>query len=225
MCRSGNHCIIYWMLDNLGGIKQKYEGSAYWNHDTRVYYYNNCSRYAYDFIHNYNTLIKSYEDVYYNKSRDNIKHIIILRDFLNMASSRFKKYKPKFGLDRTYLESIEQIIILWKILANSIIYDNDVIGILYNKWILDKSYRDEIGEKVGITNINDKTDEVPEVGEGSSFNGVNLEIDKNIYNERYKMVNLPEDVIDKILSDQDLLYLNKKLFDIDIKEILNGEKN
>lgn len=221
MCRSGNHCIIFWMLDNLGGIKEKYEGTAYWNHDKLLYYYNNCSRYAYTFINNYRNLVKSYEDVYYFKTPDeNTKKIIILRDFLNMVSSRYKKYNPKLGLDRTYLESIQQVINLWKVLANECISNSNITTILYNKWILDKSYRDSISDKLGINNEFDNTNIVSCIGEGSSFKGVNLEEDKNVYNERYKLIDLPESMKNIILNDTELLELNKKLFNIDIKEIL-----
>lgn len=222
MCRSGNHCIIFWMIDNMGGIRDRREGTVYWNSDNHLYYYNNCSRFQYNYITNYNTLIKSYEDMYNKKPlEDNTTKIIILRDFLNMASSRYRKYNPNFGLDWTYFESIDQIIHHWKLLANEIINNDNIVGILYNKWLSDKKYRDNISEKLNILNHIDNTDIIPVIGEGSSFKGVQLEDDKNKYNERYLLVKLPEYVIDKILEDDELLELNKILFGIDIRDLLS----
>ncbi len=215
MCRSGNHAIIFWLIDNLGGYKQEIDGCCYWNNESMVYFYNNCNHINLSLLPNYNYQIRSYEDT--NKEYNN--KIIILRDFINMFASRFKKYGEKLGFDNTYLQDYQQIKKLWIELAKEII-EGKAIGILYNRWLVEKHYRDFISKQLDIPNINDNIDHVSKIGEGSSFIGDKVEEDKNNYLTRYKQVEIPEVILNDIKNDEDLIELNKKLFKIDLSIII-----
>lgn len=219
LCRSGNHCIIYWFLNNCGGITHKRDNYLYQNPKLGLYYYNNCNHLKHKFTNNYKIMVRSYEDMNDAPINNNFTTVIIIRDILNTVASRYKKYNPKLGLNHTYLENIDDIIKVWKRLAKKIINKN-VIGILYNKWLTDSKYRDIISSKLGKHNQYDNIDYVPNIGHGSSFCGVKLENDRIRYLERYKMVNLPKEIIDKLKKDTELVNLNKKLFDMDITKLI-----
>lgn len=220
MQRSGHHAIIFWLLENLGGYKSSISNNCYWNDETKVYYYNDCNHMRYSFIENYKYLFTSFEDIYacINRNSDD-KIVIILRDFINMFASRYKKFGDKLGLNNYYLQNLDEIIKVWKQHAKTIIENynnNNVIGILYNKWLLNKNYRDEICEHFGIKNQKDKIDYVPTIGEGSSFIGQKLEEKKENYLNRYKNINIPSYILIKIKYDDELIELNKILFNIDL---------
>ena len=216
MCRSGNHAIIFWILENLGGTDKSIENCCYWNDKTKVYFYNNCNHVSYHYVNSYKYMIKSYEDVNANGSN---KIIIILRDFVNLIASRYKKYGEKLGLNWSYPQDLNKIKGIWKQHANLILSDKNVTGILYNKWITDKEYRDNISVELKINNIKDKTDYVSTIGEGSSFSGIKLESSKNNYTERYRQIEFPKYIIENITNDNELCELNKQLFDMNIREL------
>ena len=62
LCRSGNHAIIFWILDNIAPITSKIDGCCYWNEEKELYYYNNCNHINYNFV-KCKYLFKSYEDM------------------------------------------------------------------------------------------------------------------------------------------------------------------
>lgn len=221
--RSGHHAIIFWIINNLGGFTHKLETFMYWNPHTGVYYYNDCADHLYPFVNKYNYMIRNYEDAWETygspipqifskrKNKSITIPIIIMRDFINLYASRAKKNTFN-NLD------IDSLIILWKQQAKAII-EKKAFGILYNKWLVDKKYRDLISAKLGIPNKYDNIDYVPEVGQGGSFSSLKLEKDRQNYLKRYQMVDISEDIIDKILNDKELVELNKKLFNINLKSI------
>jgi len=223
LCRSGNHAIIFWILENLGGINKKIHNCCYWNDVTKIFFYNNCNHIKYNIVKQYNYLIRSYEDIYNNKTNNNIK-VIIIRDFLNLLASRIKKYGVNLGLNSSYIQNYNVLKEMWKNHCKEITTNNKVIGILYNKWLLDKNYRDNISNKLNIVNKYDNTNIVSTIGEGSSFCGINLEKVKEAYLQRYKLVNIPINIINDIKQDNELIQLNLELFDIDINELLNANK-
>lgn len=224
MCRSGNHAIIFWILENLGGTNEMIKDCCYWNRSNSVYFYNNCNHISYNFMNQYNYMLKSYEDMSVHPVTIDNKPIIIIRDFLNLISSRYKKYGDKLGLNWSYLQDYTKIKNLWKEHAK-LIQSNKAIGILYNKWVVDKDYRDKVGEELGIPNIMDKTDYVSTIGEGSSFNGVALETDKKNYLNRFESISLPEKIKMDLLQDDELIQLNNGLFETDIFSSLLQSKS
>jgi hypothetical protein len=207
--RSGQHAIIFWIINNLGGFNQKLDTFIYWNDKTKVYYYNDCGDHKYPYVDSYNYLIRNYEDCwFYNQN----KPIIIIRDFINLLASRIKKNTFN-NLD------IDSLITLWKCHAKMIL-KKKAIGIIYNRWLIDQKYRNKISKKIGIPNFFDQIDYIPEVGQGSSFSSLEPETDKLNYLKRYKMVEIPQEIIDKILEDHTLLKLNKILFNMDLADEL-----
>lgn len=218
LCRSGNHAVIFWLMNNLCTITDKIDVCCYWNDEKKVYYYNNCSRFNYFYLTDFNYLIKSYEDIYPPdlKYDDNV-NVVILRDFPNFMASRYQKYKPSLGLNSSYLESYDDIKNLW-IKFGSDVIDGKVIGIIYNKWLLDKVYRDKISDLLGIANVVDDTSVVANIGHGSSFCGLQLEADKNNYLNRFTKdvfgdnVDLYEKIKYDMDNDSSIKRINDTLF-------------
>lgn len=240
LCRSGNHAIIFWLIDNICKIDKKYDGMCYWNDDAKLYYYNNCNHINYNnFMSDYNYLLLSYEDadIIENKNTNIVesknitgtdtiegvtnKVIVIVRDYLNFMASRYKKYGCKLGLNDSYLQDYKQIKNLWIKLCNDIIAGK-AVGIIYNKWLISKEYRDEVSLVLNIPNINDNTSFVSDIGEGSSFCGVKLENDKNNYLNRFdpslfkgdgQGLDLYEMIKYDFDNDLDIININKILFE------------
>jgi hypothetical protein len=92
--------------------------------------------------------------------------------------------------------------------------------ILYNNWVSDKAYRDEIGVNIGAPNIVDAIDYVSPIGNGSSFIKVQKEQDVEKYTTRYNQFKLPDEIIELILDDQEVLDLNQQIFNININDSL-----
>jgi hypothetical protein len=219
LCRSGNHAIIFWIMHNLTNLQiDKINSNTYHSKDRNVFFQNDTKKYVTkeDFL-KYKYLIKSYEDIFL--SQDNMNYIV--RDFLNMISSRYKNWNDDLGpykndkrfseKYRQFFYSIEEICHCWK----QMIKENRKI--IYNKWVIDKSYRDEISKNLfDIDNINDNTSYVSFLGKGSSFDGMKLQTDKNIYLNRFSQIKLPDYIINYIKKDNELLDLNYHYFNIDI---------
>lgn len=216
LCRSGNHAIIFWMIHNLVDKVIEIEKGVYRDEQYKVLYLNNVGRKPKEYnyvisplLSSYNYILRSYEDSYYNK----YTNIIILRDFINMLSSRYCKYGPNLGLNVSYICDINKLICVWK---QHIKIANKQKIIFYNKWIIDKEYRDFIGQRIGIANIIDDYRYVSNIGDGSSFD-INQD-----YLQRHKQVKLPQYIINHILMDIELIYINKEFFNIDIEDVLSA---
>lgn len=217
LSRSGNHAIIFWLINNLiSSSLKEIEPYLFISSDNRLCYLNNLNHKPDYFSNNYfiskySIIIKSYEDQYFF----NECNVIILRDFINLLCSRYKKYYPHIGLNNNYINNIHRLIYTWKQHAKS---PKRLLN--YNKWIMSKDYRDKISiSLLKAPNIRDNLNYKFSIGDGSSFN--NQDTDYNKYITRYRYVNLPDYMIDQILLDKELLYLNKKIFNINIESILN----
>jgi hypothetical protein len=215
MRRSGNHAIIFWMLANLKAdvkpVDDKRPYRDFVGKKSRVYYFNDVGTLVYKkFPRRYNYLFKSHEDLGAPPGS-----IIILRDFANMLSSRYNR-KSDVQQSKFDAASMPQIISTWKQQAGMIL-SGACKGVLYNKWLHDKAYRDEVGLLVGIPNVVDNTSYISPIGGGSSFCGVHPEGNKSAYVQRYSAVTLPDEVLAPVLRDADLLVLNQTLFGIDLR--------
>jgi hypothetical protein len=239
LARSGNHAIIFWFLHNISDTFSEIAFQAYADSAQSVCFLNNYNNLTkkHDLIDltKYQTIIYSYEDMVDDLEID----ILILRDFLNLMSSRFKAYGlyvgpvlPQHGgieysrLDPTIILAWEQKYLnrfirftqIWKNHAKQ--YHKHI---LYNRWVLDKTYRDFISiEKLNIENKKDNTEYISIIGGGSSFNNLQPITDKDTYNKRFKLSQLPKQFLKYMLSDKELLDLNKDIFNIDIKLELNN---
>ncbi len=221
MQRSGHHAIIFWLLNNFGGYNKNMETYIFWDDAKKLYYYNDCNHMPYNIVTDYKHLFMSYEDACNcTEHKKDDKIIIILRDFVNMLASRYKKFGNKLAFNGYYVQDIDKIVKVWKEQVYETINNKNVIAIYYNKWLFDNKYRDEICQKLSVENKNDRIDFVPSMGQGSSFCGMKLESNKDEYVKRFEKVTLPDSIKEKIKLDTELIELNKKIFDIDLMNIL-----
>lgn len=214
MSRSGNHAIIFWMCHNISDNIIEAKDQVYFDKENKICFVNNAEIYSTEFRNNidtksYENIIRSYEDSEFINQDDSF---VILRDFLNLVCSRYRLYHKQLGYTEKYCTGIENLIALWKRHSTS------QKSILYNQWILSKSYRDEVGKIIKILNIKDNFEYVSRIGNGSSFGGVKLYKTED-YLRRYEKIKLPKDIVEVILGDKELAQINKDLFNIDIKNI------
>lgn len=222
LCRSGHHAIIFWFLKNIGKYETNDPEKIYTIVDKNLYYFNNTTTFQYQYPKDYDWLIKNSEDVFYFYGP---KNFVIVRDFLNLIASRYKMWGDSIGYSsNNYITDINLLISVWKQhVSRAKRHPNNII--FYNKWILNKEYRDAVSDFIGYPNINDDTTYVPMMGNGSSFIGINKEENPNNYNQRFKQILLPENLILAILTDYELVEMNKFYFDIDLNIELFPEEN
>jgi len=210
--RSGNHAIIFWMLQNLSKQKEVIPFP-----DNKIYKSGNClylNDYGFSDFHNFQSktyllpkLIKmyncewcivSYEDVHidyketYNFKYDKLFTFSIVRDIENILSSRLKYIDNRIKTN----ESINNLNIYDNIFIDYISHKNYNNSIVYDKWVIDKEYRDSICKQLNVENL-DHTDYVSFAGYGSSFVGITLDNPDNLLN-RKKMFTIPDKYIKKL---------------------------
>ena len=201
------------MCHNISDDIIEAEDQVYFDKENKICFVNNAEIYSTEFRDNidtksYENIIRSYED---SDFTDQDGSFVILRDFLNLVCSRYKLYHKQLGYTKN-CTGIENLIALWKRHSTS------KKTILYNQWILSKSYRDEVGRMIKILNLKDNFEYVSRIGNGSSFGGVKL-CRAEDYLKRYEKIKLPKDIVEFILADEELAHINKDLFDIEIKNI------
>lgn len=209
--RSGQHAIIFWLLNNLccnletcqiKGVKSfldKVKKICYMNDDI-------IGRETNETIKDYKILIRNFEDKLFFYSANFNKTIV--RDIVNTMCSRYAHPVLRDCL----IDDFDNIVTLWKDYVN-----RDCI--LYNRWVLDKIYRDKISNDLLINENKDDVNFVSSIGGGSSFIGLKLEINRKNYNQRYKTIKLPKVIVEKILDDNDLIHINRELFGLNVKSI------
>ena len=213
LSRSGNHAVIFWVLHNL--CKEVFEivpnQQIYVDKDRSLCYINNVANCVSDFRSNfdfssYANVIRSYEDI------ETVDDFVIVRDFLNLICSRYQHYGTLLGYKKQYCLGLENVIALWKkhVLSSKVIS--------YNEWLDSKNYRDTLGQRLSVPNVNDKTNYVSTIGNGSSFGGIKL-FDKDDYLKRYRKVKLPKSMVNIILGDLELVRMNHELFQIDLENL------
>ena len=217
--RSGNHAILEWLIQNLGGPRNRNViketriiqcGRAVYINEANTYPSHDAVNLDYYFCKNtFENVIVSYEDVPTNYTlfnTENTQQIVILRDIFNLFASRHKRAKKFPGnehMQNNVMRIDEKAIEVWKQHANS-----DALIIIFERWIESKEYRDSICKQLGIPN-HDITDTVTEFGDGSSFTGQKRPTIEEL-KSRSKMVDLPQKVIDK-LYHPDITEIRKKL--------------
>lgn len=230
--RSGNHAIIKWIWynlfqSNMYRIKEinHISGGIFRDNISHNFFINN-SKISIEntIISNIQSIYKikhlfiSYEDNFYTPS---LFSYLIIRDFLNMLCSRIQQVKnfnknPELLLqDANFYYSI---INTW--LNHSQFIENSNT-ILYNRWIASKDYRDNIAINLWSINNLDHIDYSQAFGGGSSFIGRNKENNIENYLHRYRQIDIPEFAKDIILHNGQLLTINQKYFNINIKSIVN----
>jgi hypothetical protein len=238
LCRSGNHAVIAWILRNVSRAQfQKLRGQtglfAFCNREEGIFFRNNmnhCQRDLNGFRlppkDKIQFQLDSWEDCIIPVA-DGVPRIVVIREFGNLLASRFKKYygprdsKGCLGLPKQrYLHTIQELITTWKNHARAVASGN-VVGVLYDKWVVDKEYRDGVMERLGgRTNTKDDRTLVADFGGGSSFVGSRRENDASSYLRRWERVKLPQEMVRVALADQELIDLNRQLFGTDLGDEL-----
>ena len=223
--RSGNHAILEWLIQNLGGSGERtvishrrliaVNTAAYINEANTFEpverLYKHCT-YA---DQNYENLIVSYEDVsldYILPPTKGYKNIVIVRDINNLFASRYKRFIDKGHLHESSDMLInEKIVNIWKDHVNAGL-NKDAILIQFEKWLDSKEYRDEISAIFKCHNY-DITDTMTEFGDGSSFSG-KIKPSVNDLKNRANQIQLPE-IVQERINQSDIVELRKKLQYID----------
>lgn len=219
--RSGNHAILEWLIQNMGGsgerkvIKDRrlmqVNNAAYINEANT---YGKESAFIKDWkladsSHDY--LIVSYEDVGLNHTREatkEYKKIAIIRDITNLFASRQKNYiNSPSRAHRLNMRIDEYAVNLWKELATCD-KNTDTVLIKFESWVESKEYRDQISKQLGLVNY-DITDTMTNFGDGSSFSGKKKPTAKELAT-RINQVELPEEVIERI-NQEDIIEIRKSL--------------
>ena len=237
LCRSGNHAIIEWMLrnvchhpiENVRGVTGLYVQQS---KEDGVYFRNNVNHTVPDQKRwkpprQYKLMIESHEDTPIRSIRSGYTAFAIIREFGNLLASRYQKFWAEDSKrlahwsrephNRTYLIRIKELIAAWKNHARSI-QQKKVIGVLYDRWVVDLAYRNSVMELFGLHNWADDRSNVSECGDGSSFIGMELENDHSRYLNRWEQVEFPADLKRAVLADKELITLNKELFGTDLEQ-------
>lgn len=165
MRRSGNHAIIYWMLEH--------EKSNFFFNDSNVPFDAQCMlrRLRYPFPFDHKMTIISWENKPLDKSLyvknlkcQREKTVLIMRDPFNWLASYLKK---RWGMNDQLLSQYMMYLDEFTGVTN---YFKDKVCINYNRWFLERDYREKIVKKLGFEELNDRAiNYVPEEGGGSSF--------------------------------------------------------
>ena len=217
MRRSGNHAIIFWMLQNLSSLDkfkviQTVDHLSYTNHceiisTDEFIYFNNVNPARADDV--YNTLkvkrpkwiIISYEDCHVDYSVnlpyefENTYKFSIVREVRNLIASRLKRLVVNLNSE-TPLMPHYYMWVYKGFFSHYISHKNWKTPIFYDKWLVDKNYRDSICDIVKVCNV-DKTNYVSPFGNGSSFVGVQLDKPENLLN-RKDSFKIPEPILKRI---------------------------
>jgi hypothetical protein len=121
-----------------------------------------------------------------NKDIPNAKTIAVFRNPWNAIASQ-----TQWKIGTPLYKRRRQAINLWTDYYSEYIKkESDVIFIIYDKWFVDKKYRKEISNKLGLKFSDEKFESVPNAGRGSSFDGIKYDgraQEMNVLN-RYKQV-------------------------------------
>ncbi len=150
---------------------------------------------------------------------EKVETILIMRDPYNWAASLLKKTRTDGNVKKLGLFMAERIA-LWKEHAAEALRETDhlknYLFINYNRWFNDKNYREMIMFSLGLDNYDRGLQEVPDFGEGSSFDlrgfhGRAQEM--NVMNRWQLMQDDP--LYMEIMEDPELLRYSKELFDFE----------
>ncbi len=103
-------------------------------------------------------------------------NILLLRDPFNFMASRIKDTCLLPNPDARIVAAAREILEIWKLYAREILGEtcwlDGHLAVLFNRWHVDRSYREQLAEALGLT-FTDRTKEVMAAyGGGSSFDGL-----------------------------------------------------
>ncbi|WP_377405229.1 hypothetical protein [Plastorhodobacter daqingensis] len=113
----------------------------------------------------------------------NKKNLLVLRNPFNMlpsAEKMLRRTRPALENDEQLLRNaLDRRLNLWKSYAFLHMHPMSVTRgkfetFLFDRWVIEKGYRDSMAEKLGYKNKDLFIDFVSDAGKGSSFSGVSL---------------------------------------------------
>jgi len=156
----------------------------------------------------------SVEDVVSKLKFNDYILIVIIRDAFNMFASSLKWVRVNKNNHGVNYYKNNHKARVQKILGH---YASKNTTINYNKWVVDKEYRDTICSWYNLQNNEKGVKEVSNIGLGSSFDGQKFDnnADKMKVLERYKEFLNDEEYL-KMVSDDTLKKETKRIFGIEI---------
>lgn len=113
----------------------------------------------------------------YNAFTGNARsEVVLMRSFPNLMASQIQRRNTIERLGMNFIiqdKTLETVRDLWVEFSRDILgSDNHAFTtVLYDKWVANKSYRDDIAKMLGFKNHDIGIDFVPDFGGGSSFDG------------------------------------------------------
>ena len=245
--RSGIHFVVNWLYANCGGLDkhalgvtglhpQLYDG--FHDRRARVSFFNNCgwlnSRQfglgpigCGDFDHARTiaeTVIFGIEDcrIRPNLTRipagDDVGNVLVLRDPLNNIASRLRGQRQRplvFRVDAAYVDLYDEY--CQEYLGWSDFLPNKIL-INYNRFVVDKEYRDSIAGKMGVQNV-DATQEVSAYGGGSSFRGDGPADSSSSLMTRFLEQPIPAELLELLVEREAIREACTSLFGYDIRSL------
>ncbi len=159
-------------------------------------------------INQMSTLLDQNHDELVGKSKK-ILSIIILRDPFNMLASIYHKW----GGDNLKKAALQWIEYGKKFIDIDENLSSSWLGISYNRWVLEESYRREIVEKLQIPFDDSAKNIVTNFGGGSSFESLSYSgnADEMRVFERFKMYEKDEK-FRSVVQNQELINLSQRIF-------------
>ena len=220
MKRSGNHAIIEWISRNEKGWV------LHCNHIKKGQHPLEAIQKRIKLRKGKPVLITSYEEYASKKFQLDFNekifgratskfNILILRDPFNLFASRYAwKHDKKFNEPGKHRD---RKIKIWK--SNAKLFldweanpdDSMNIPINYNRWCVDENYKNQIAERLSLTQANSDINQIQRFGGGSSFTGTAKIDDKKVLLQRFLKLANNED-FKSIFEDKELLNLSQNIF-------------
>ena len=200
--RSGNHAIIAWLMKNMSN------GSELFQVNHPIILAKNVAR------ANFQNTIISYEDISLRTTTEftaGMPKVVVVRDIKNVIASRLKNLKRYSECKNTQklLQVNERIANIWTEHATAVA-EKKVIGIIFERWVSSKEYRDNVAQILGTKNL-DITDTILPYGGGSSFTGITSQPPSaKSLNDRHLQMELDKSS-SKIIEREDISVLRSAL--------------
>jgi hypothetical protein len=150
-------------------------------------------------------------------------NIIVLRDPLNALASYIKRRELSKVDKNLATQNTKNYLKTWLNHAQVVLEksnNNYIIPIIYNKWLIDKDYRDKICSSLGLINKDQNVNYISDAGRGSSFGGRKIDLsNKSVFFERFDQLNDEEKnlLLLTLSSQNNLSEICQKIFGLDYK--------
>lgn len=184
------------------------------------------------------TLVANYEDTtyiarlfspaYHNFLAENVpmNDIIVVRDIYSLLASRLQKCSNNGTMSWRNPEALEPA---WN--DHAWHHANGTLTFInYNRWVQSPEYRMQLMGRLGLTSAEDAIQEVPNFGEGSSFDGRTLDGQALAMNVLARWNDLNQRLVPRFANIISKLHpktveLNHELFGIGQKDVLADVEN